>query len=590
MKKRVAVGTSIGWVSLLIASGMAPALSAEDCVPQEAVKVVAEGNAFDSDCYAGPADAAFEIELENKDPFSHNLSIYTEEGGETLFEGEYVLKGETTTYEVSALEGGSYFFVCDIHPIMKGVFLIGEDAEVSELPQDDLRAPVGPAVRLELVADGFAAPVFMTGAGDGSGRLFIVEQTGTIWIVDAEGAKLQEPFLDISDRLVELDPNYDERGLLGIAFHPEYEANGRFFVWYSAPLRESAPNDYDNTIVLAEILVSDDANIADEDSHRVLMEIDDPQSNHNSGHLTFGPDGYLYIPIGDGGAGNDVGIGHPEKGNGQDLTTILGNILRIDVDAAGEDTYGIPADNPYAGATGGVVEEIFASGFRNPYHISFDAGGDRGLYAADAGQDRYEEVSKVVSGGNYGWRIKEGTHCFSVKTPSVAPESCPDTAANGDPLIDPVLEYDHSKILGSVIIGGYIYRGSDVPDLEGRYVFGDYARDRLKPDGTLFAAETSSTPWTIEELRVTIPDDPDPGMGFGRFVLSFGQDDENELYVALTGRGGPEGESGAVYKLSAVESDGETPSKDEEGGGNMGMWIAAGIVMALAALWAVRRA
>jgi glucose/arabinose dehydrogenase len=297
----------------------------------------------------------------------------------------------------------------------------------AQSPQLEPR-PIG----LELVAEGFTAPVRIVAAPDDSGRLFVVDQTGQIWIIARDGTLLKEPFLDIQDRLVELRQTYDERGLLGLAFHPAYAQNGRFFVYYSAPLREGAPQDFDHTARISEFRVlSQNAGQADSDSERIILAVDQPQSNHNGGTLLFGPgDGFLYISLGDGGAHNDAAPGHVadwyqfnEGGNGQDVTqNLLGSILRIDVDTG--DPYGIPQDNPFVGREG--LDEIYAYGLRNPYRMSFDRAGEYGLLAVDAGQELWEEISVIVKGGNYGWNVKEGTHCFDAANPTEPPEQCPD--------------------------------------------------------------------------------------------------------------------------------------------------------------------
>ncbi|MCA1832411.1 MAG: PQQ-dependent sugar dehydrogenase [Actinomycetota bacterium] len=570
----------IALVARLVAA--ASAQSTPPCTPSATVRVIAEKNAFDRACLAAPEDAAFKIRLENRDPFSHNLSIYRQKGGDALFQGAYVTKASSQTYSVPPQKKGSYYFQCDIHPFMNGTFLVGAQPVPSQTAAEVTRASAGARIKLVKVADGFTAPVFSTGAGDGSGRLFVVDQIGLIRVVDAHGSLLAEPFLDLRDKIVKQNPNYDERGLLGLAFHPRYKDNGRFFVWYSAPLRAGAPKGWDNTIHLSEFSRSaSDPNRADPRSEKIVMQIDHPQANHNSGHISFGPDGLLYAPIGDGGNANDVGLGHPPKGNGQDLTTILGNILRIDVDNTGGKPYAIPKDNPYAHDTQGRRPEIFANGFRNPYHLSFDAGGEHTLYVADAGQDRFEEVDAVTAGGNYGWHIKEGTHCFSANSPARAPDSCPAQSEDGKRLIDPVIEYDHTKILGSVIIGGYISRGVGLPALKGMYVFGDYSRDRVRPDGTMFVAEPKPDGlWAVKELQVQIDDDPDPGPGFGRFVISFGQGDDRELYVGLTGRGGPEGQSGAVYRLAAIGGT-QASSHQSSDRGRVWAWILFAVAILL---------
>jgi glucose/arabinose dehydrogenase/plastocyanin len=527
-----------------------------DCTaPAATVNVTTVGNAFDHACYAAPA-GPFTINFVNQDPFAHNLSIYDKKGGTALFQGAYVPKASTATYNVAPIPAGAYYYQCDIHPFMNGKFAVGVDPSTPlSTSTQSSRAPKGFNVHLSTFADGFVAPVFITGAGDGSGRVFIVDQIGKIYVVDKHGKKLKTPFLDIGPELVTPTPDYDERGLLGLAFHPDYEHNGRFFVWYNAPLSPTGPTGWNNTIHLSQFTVSKtNPNVADPTSEKILMSIDHPYANHNSGHIAFGPDGYLYMPLGDGGNANDIGLGHTvPQGNGQDLTNILGDIMRIDVDHTSPGkAYAIPKDNPYANGAGGAQPEIFANGFRNPYHISFDAGGDHALYASDAGQDRFEEIDKVVRGGNYGWNVKEATHCFDKNSPSNPPASCPSTGVNGTKLIDPVLEYNHTEILGSVVIGGYVYRGKDIPALQGQYVFGDYSRNRLQPDGELFQASAlgGDDAWKIHEMQVTMPGDKDKGPGFNYFVLSFGQDDDNELYVGMATYGGPKGFAATVFKIT----------------------------------------
>jgi len=256
------------------------------------------------------------------------------------------------------------------------------------------------AVSVQMVAEGLSAPVMLVPAPDDTGRLFVVDQAGMIRIISPDGGLMPDPFLDLSGLIVPQMPNYDERGVLGLAFHPDYANNGRFFVYYSEPLRDGAPAGWDHTNVLAEFNVSaDNPDKGDLASQKTVLEIDQPQFNHDSGHITFGPDGDLYIPIGDGGGANDTDMGHtPNLGNGQDTSEVHGSILRIDVNGD-PGSYTIPADNPFVGQDG-MAQEIYAYGFRNPYHISFDKGGDNQLFAADAGQDEYEEVDIVTLGGN----------------------------------------------------------------------------------------------------------------------------------------------------------------------------------------------
>lgn len=406
-------------------------------------------------------------------------------------------------------------------------------------------------VAVELVAEGMAAPLALKSPPDGSGRLFVVDQAGMIWVIGADGTRQEQPFLDLRDRIVELMADYDERGLLGLAFHPDFASNGRFFVYYSAPLRDGAPEGWDHTSHISEFTVSpDDANMADPASERLLLQVDQPQFNHNAGQIEFGPDGFLYIPLGDGGGGNDNEEGHTlNLGNGQDITNILGSILRIDVD--GGDPYGIPPDNPFLG-NDQVPPETFAYGFRNPYHISFDRLGDGSLYAADAGQELFEEVSIVTAGGNYGWNIKEGAHCFNPISPTLPPNECPATGANGEPLIDPVIEIDHST--GVVIVGGYIYYGTANPALQGSYVFATYTTAPNIPDGGLFAARPSASGalWDLTRIEVTNGDEG----RVGGFIRTLGEDANGELYVLASRLNGPVGDTGQVWRI--VSSTGAT--------------------------------
>ena len=344
--------------------------------------------------------------------------------------------------------------------------------------------------------------------------------------------------------MVRLAPSYDERGLLGLAFHPDYAHNGRFFVYYSAPLRRGGPGGWDNTIHLSEFKVSSDPNRADPASERIVLQIDEPQPNHEGGALLFGPDGLLYAAVGDGGGSGDNDMGHSPGGNGQDPNVLLGKILRIDVDHG--QPYAIPGDNPFV--DGGGAKEVYAYGFRNPYRMSFDMGGNHELFVADVGQNLFEEVNIVTRGGNYGWNIREGLHCFNSGDPSSASANCPSAGARGEPLLNPILEQDHSK--GIAIIGGYVYRGHAIPGLAGNYLFGEWALSYSSPSGRLFAATrpaAAGQAWPVRELSVT----GNPGGKLGHFLLGFGQDGQGELYVLVTDNSGPAGSSGKVYKIVA---------------------------------------
>jgi glucose/arabinose dehydrogenase len=346
-----------------------------------------------------------------------------------------------------------------------------------------------------------------------------------------------------------------------MAFHPAYADNGRFFLYYSAPLRAEAAADWDHTSHLSEFSVSaDNPDVADPDSEQILMMVDQPQGNHNAGSIAFGPDGYLYIPLGDGGAADDVGTGHVEDwyetnagGNGQDLAqNLLGSILRIDVDNEGTDgrAYAIPSDNPFADQAG--AEEIWAIGFRNPYRMSFDMAGDQALFVGDAGQNLWEEVSIVEAGGNYGWNVKEGTHCFSTDNPDESLEECPDMDADGRTLIDPIIEYQNANAeggLGLVVIGGNVYRGSALPEWDGYYIFGDWSTSFGEAaDGTLLLAtppDAAGGLWPVQELMVAGSDNG----RLNEYLLSFGQDSSGEVYILTTETAGPTGNTGKVYKI-----------------------------------------
>ncbi len=413
--------------------------------------------------------------------------------------------------------------------------------------------PAATSVGLERVADGLTSPVHLT-AEPGGQRVFVVDQIGQIRILDStqDNGLRAEPFLDIRDRLVELNAGFDERGLLSVAFHPGFSSNGRFFVFYQAPPGEDIPEGFNSESRISEFRVSaDDPDVADSDSERILLRFGKPQFNHNGGQLAFGPDGLLYISTGDGGAANDVGLGHtPDLGNGQDTTTLLGKILRVDVD--GSEPYAIPADNPFAGSDT-ARPEIFAFGFRNPFRFSFDSGGARRLFVADVGQDLFEEVDVVVRGGNYGWNIREGLHCFDPDSPADPPDACAEQGAGGEPLLDPIIEYPHfddeGNAVGIAVVGGFVYRGSAVAGLAGDYVFGDFSRGFGEPDGVLFAArENADGTWTRRELSVAGAADGQ----LRRFLLGFGRDGNGELYVLSSTNLGPTGSTGRVDRIVAA--------------------------------------
>ncbi len=348
------------------------------------------------------------------------------------------------------------------------------------------RPPDRADFELSVVASGFERPVYATHADDGSGRLFLVEQVGKIWIL-RDGVVSPQPFLDISGLISRSAhrSNFTEQGLLGLAFHPDFAANGRFFVNYT---------DLNGDTAVARYLV-DAANPerADAASRATVLQLRQPYSNHNGGHIEFGPDGYLYIALGDGGSANDP------LGAGQNLGLLLGSILRLDVDV--ESGYAIPPDNPFVGVAGARAE-IWAYGLRNVWRHSFDrATGD--LYMADVGQNQWEEINfqpaDSPGGQNYGWNVWEGNHIFAGGS---APNHVP-----------PVYEYSHA--LGCSVTGGSVYRGKAIPSLEAVYVFGDWCSGRVWG-----AWRDPEYRWNAIELLNT---------GFS--ISSFGEDEAGEIYL-----------------------------------------------------------
>ncbi|HEX2224947.1 MAG TPA: PQQ-dependent sugar dehydrogenase [Thermoanaerobaculia bacterium] len=343
------------------------------------------------------------------------------------------------------------------------------------------------------VVNGLSSPIGVTNAGDGSNRLFVVEQRGRVRIV-RNGALVAMPFLDISGKVGPCGTSCDERGLLGLAFHPDYETNGFLYVFYT---RVS-----DGDIVIARYQVSADPNDADETTEQILLIIDHPRTNHNGGHLAFGPDGFLYAATGDGGGGGDP------DGNGQNINTLLGKILRLDVSsddfpADPNRNYRIPAGNPFAGPTVGA-DEVWAYGLRNPWRFSFDRQtGD--LYIGDVGQDFWEEIDLQPAGSagglNYGWNCREGAHPFN---------GCTATAG----LTDPVMEYSSGSGSGNCsVTGGYVFRGQPAGSFSGRYFFADLC------SGRIWSGRQTGGTWSYRLEEDT---------SFS--VTSFGEDEQGRLY------------------------------------------------------------
>jgi glucose/arabinose dehydrogenase len=355
-----------------------------------------------------------------------------------------------------------------------------------------------PPVRMKLVTGGLTSPISLTNAADGSGRLFIVEQRGTIQVWN--GSSLSQ-FLDIT--AIVLDDS-SERGLLGLAFHPSYESNGFFFVKYTDNAGDGVVARYTRSAA--------NPNVADPNSAKIILTYDQPASNHNGGELQFGANGLLYISTGDGGSGN--------SGNGQNLNTLLGKILRIDINTSPDTIpYTIPAGNPFVGGPEPDRDEIWHYGLRNPWRFSFDRGTGI-MFIGDVGEGRREEISIAgngVGGLNFGWNVKEGTLCFN-----------PPTGCSSTGLTDPIIDYD--RTVGTTVTGGYVYRGSRFPRLRGIYVFGDFG------NGKIWGSKQSGGTWG----RVDIGN-----LGSPFDLTTFGEGDSGELYAVQRS-------PGSVYLIQSV--------------------------------------
>jgi glucose/arabinose dehydrogenase len=457
---------------------------------------------------------------------------------------------------------------------MRGNFNVLAQTEPELQPlEDPIPEPIEKGdvrIDLQLIASGLTAPVYLTDAGDGTDRLFVLDQPGRILIIE-NGQLLPTPFLDITDRVHmpgffgSQDVNdFDERGLLGLAFHPDFADPQSFgyqkIYTYSSEMADMLADfttvplpagvDFDHQSVIAEWTVdAANPNIIDLATRREIIRIDEPQFNHNAGMLAFGPDKYLYIAVGDGGAADDVADGHGPTGNGQNINTVHGSILRIDpIDpmttlsvnhTSANGKYRIPVDNPFLFVDG--ADEIYAYGFRNPWRFSFDSlTGD--LVAADVGQGQIEEIDIVQAGGNYGWNLKEGTFGFNPEDGTVN-DSTDDLPKD---LIDPVAQYDHDE--GISITGGFVYRGIQIPELAGKYVFGDFSSSFFEADGRLLYADLQTG--LIQEFVLGVDD-----RSLGLYVKAFGQDADGELYLLAGSNLGPFGNSGVILKIVSLQTE-----------------------------------
>ena len=465
-----------------------------------------------------------------------------------------------------------------------------------------------PQLDVELVVDGLIAPVDLTFAADDSGRRFIVDQNGLVLILTPEDEVLPTPFLDITDRVV-IQSAFDERGLLALAFHPQFASNGKLYVQYSAQREgDNICVDNDGTIPaepegcplqytrrVSEFTVSPaDPNQVDPSSERIVFKIQWPGRKHNGGGLAFGPDGFLYIGLG------DAGFIHGPGGDGdpfnvvpdllfgdliaQDLSQLYGKILRIDVDNG--DPYAIPSDNPFVGDDG-IPDEIYAWGFRQPFRISFDREGDQAMYVSATGDTLFEATYKVTSPGNYGWAIKEGTHCIVRASAFAPPETiscvsdadcpvgpqvsicgvsgrctCPDVGSLGEPINDPVIEYLNFAVedpqsqfpgpgFGRASLGGHVYRGTEIKWLRGRFVQGDFAVNLF--DGQILIAKPRKKRlWKLQRAFTFDPLDPVKS----GFMKTVGQDADGELY-GITGNFTPTGLQGRIWKIIDAKPKGK---------------------------------
>ncbi len=434
------------------------------------------------------------------------------------------------------------------------------------------------AIRLKAVATGLGAPDYAISPPFDTSRMFVVEQSGLLLVLQ-NGGILPTPALDIRSLVAPpFNPGNanDERGLLGLAFHPDFNVVGKagyqtLYTYTTEPIPTGTDPTYaapNNAVQNFKTVISEwkmsgtQANTVDPASRREIISFGKTANNHNGGTIAFGKDGYLYLGLGDGGNANDVGPSHIEPGgNAQNLSTPLGKMLRIDpihptltsgsanpISSNGQ--YRIPADNPFQDA--GQVPEIYASGLRNPYRFSFDTlTGD--LILADVGQNNIEEINRIVKGGNYGWAIKEGEFLFDRTNGTVGAQSPGAPAGLIDPISGPLgtLQYDHDD--GISITGGFVYRGTAIPELYGKYVFGDLALRNAPPrvDGRLFYADLESG----EILEFLLPDFVDGKLPNGLTVHGFGQDGNGELYALVTNTPA-NGIGGIVYQLVPVPEPG----------------------------------
>jgi glucose/arabinose dehydrogenase len=440
-----------------------------------------------------------------------------------------------------------------------------------------------PDLTVRLVTEGLSAPIFLVAPADGSGRRFVGDQVGLVYALTPDDQRLPTPFLDLRERMPDLLRAFDERGLWSLAFDPKFAESGRFFVTYSAKRRPDSPfaGSTAYTWRLSEFRVSAaDPNVADAASERVLLEIDWANRKHNGGGLAFGPDGKLYVGVGDGGGVHGVPeVYEPPKLSddayrhaaeikedpfripaefhtydryAQELDRLHGKILRLDVSGR-SGGYAIPPTNPFASGKVGRPE-IYAWGFRNPFRLSFDRGASGSLLVNGVAETLWETIYLVDRPGNYGWAVREGTHCFDRNRAFDPPKTCATHDALGEPYRDPIVEYANWSSMrpwsrvqatpaGTANVGGYIYRGTAIAGLAGRLVFGDFSATLKAPSGQVMVAappEAWGALWSFV-----------PAVTLDQRLHSLGEDAAGELYLLTTAQGIPVGNSGKVWRLVA---------------------------------------
>lgn len=370
-----------------------------------------------------------------------------------------------------------------------------------------VKGPAPIILKVKQVAGNIQAPTAL--AFPGSGEVWVTEQTGKIRSIK-NGKLSNVAILDLGAKLPKMNNGYEERGLLGIALHPRFNTNKKFYVFYSIP----PTSKFNHTDVVSEFKLGSTGK-ADLHSERIILTAEKPDGNHNGGCVQFGKDGYLYISFGDGGGQGDK---HGELGNGQNLNTWLGKILRVDINV--DSGYLVPKDNPFVGKAG-TKPEIWAYGFRNPYRFSFDRASGL-LFAGDVGQDTWEEVDIVKSGGNYGWRLTEGMHCYN-----------PATGCDTEGITMPIAEYNHRE--GVSITGGYVYNGKLIPVLKSKYLFADWT-------GPVYYLQKNGLAW--QRGKVTLQNIPE-----NMKITGFGEDMAGELYLLTNPDTGPGNTKGGIFKI-----------------------------------------